>query len=108
MILPDGPPEVLCDAPNPKAGVWGKRSMILFAPKALGPLYVVPASGGRPTAITQLDEAREEVVHLAPAFLPGGEHFVYFARSRKMTLRDAVYLVAVDKVARACQERGWV
>ena len=30
------------------------------------------------------------------------------ALSRKMSLRDAVYLVAVDKVAQACQERGWV
>jgi hypothetical protein len=29
------------------------------------------------------------------------------ALSRKISLRDAVYLVAVDKVARACQERGW-
>jgi glutamate dehydrogenase len=31
-----------------------------------------------------------------------------FANSRKMPLRDAVYLVAVDRVARACQERGWL
>lgn len=30
------------------------------------------------------------------------------ARSRKMSLRDAVYLIAVDRVARACQERGWI
>jgi glutamate dehydrogenase len=31
-----------------------------------------------------------------------------FANSRKALLRDAVYLIAVDRVARACQERGWV
>jgi glutamate dehydrogenase len=31
-----------------------------------------------------------------------------FAQSRKVPLRDAVYLVAVDRVVRACQERGWV
>jgi glutamate dehydrogenase/leucine dehydrogenase len=31
-----------------------------------------------------------------------------FAQSRKLPLRDAVYLVAVDRVVRACQERGWV
>ena len=30
------------------------------------------------------------------------------AQSRKMALRDAAYLVAIDRVARACQERGWV
>ncbi|MBN1148655.1 MAG: Glu/Leu/Phe/Val dehydrogenase [Anaerolineales bacterium] len=31
-----------------------------------------------------------------------------FARSRKLPLRDAAYIVAVDRVVRACQERGWV
>jgi glutamate dehydrogenase len=31
-----------------------------------------------------------------------------FAVDRKIPLRDAVYLVAVDRVAIACQERGWV
>jgi glutamate dehydrogenase len=31
-----------------------------------------------------------------------------FAITRNVPLRDAVYLVAVDRVARACQERGWI
>ena len=43
-------------------------------------------------------------VHLTSIYMDHSN----FARSRKMTLRDAVYLVAVDRVARACQERGWV
>ena len=30
------------------------------------------------------------------------------AQSRKMSFRDAAYLVAIDRVARACQERGWI
>jgi glutamate dehydrogenase (NAD(P)+) len=30
------------------------------------------------------------------------------AQSRKMALREAAYLVAIDRVARACQERGWI
>ena len=30
------------------------------------------------------------------------------AQSRKIALRDAAYLVAIDRVARACQERGWI
>ena len=30
------------------------------------------------------------------------------ANARKAPLRDAVYLVAVDRVVRACQERGWI
>jgi len=30
------------------------------------------------------------------------------AQKRKLALREAAYLVAVDRVARACQERGWI
>jgi glutamate dehydrogenase len=31
-----------------------------------------------------------------------------FAESHNIPLRDAVYLIAVDRVSQACQERGWV
>ena len=31
-----------------------------------------------------------------------------FARQRKNSLRDAAHLIAIDRAARACQERGWV
>jgi glutamate dehydrogenase (NAD(P)+) len=31
-----------------------------------------------------------------------------FARKENLTLRDAAYVMAVERVARACQERGWV
>ena len=30
------------------------------------------------------------------------------AQSRHMALRDVAYLVAIERVARACQERGWI
>jgi glutamate dehydrogenase (NAD(P)+) len=43
-------------------------------------------------------------VHLSSIYIDLGN----FANSRKVPLRDAVYLVAVDRVARACQQRGWV
>jgi glutamate dehydrogenase len=31
-----------------------------------------------------------------------------YARSNNLPIRDAAYMVAVDRVARACQERGWI
>lgn len=30
------------------------------------------------------------------------------ARTRNLSLRDAAYVIAVDRVARACKDRGWV
>ena len=42
-------------------------------------------------------------VHMTSAFLSLNE----FAMKKKVTLREAAYLVAVDRVAQACRERGW-
>ena len=30
------------------------------------------------------------------------------ATSRKLTMRDAAYVIAVSRVAKACRDRGWV
>jgi glutamate dehydrogenase (NAD(P)+) len=30
------------------------------------------------------------------------------ARKRKLYMRDAAYIIAIDRVARACRDRGWV
>ena len=31
-----------------------------------------------------------------------------FARRNKLYIRDAAYMIAVDRVAQACSSRGWV
>jgi glutamate dehydrogenase (NAD(P)+) len=43
-------------------------------------------------------------VHITSAYYDVDE----FSRSRKVSLRDAAFLIAVERTARACQERGWV
>jgi glutamate dehydrogenase (NAD(P)+) len=30
------------------------------------------------------------------------------ARKRELGMRDAAYLIAVERVAQACRDRGWV
>jgi glutamate dehydrogenase (NAD(P)+) len=30
------------------------------------------------------------------------------ARKRGFSMRDAAYVIAVDRVAKACRDRGWV
>jgi glutamate dehydrogenase (NAD(P)+) len=42
-------------------------------------------------------------VHLTSAYINVSE----ISHSHKMSLREAAYIIAVDRVARACQERGW-
>jgi len=43
-------------------------------------------------------------VQLTSAFIEVSD----FARHHKLSLRDAAHVIAVERVARACQERGWV
>jgi Tol biopolymer transport system component len=57
--------------------------VILFCPRPLGPLYQISAAGGTPSPVTSLDEARAEVAHGFPQFLPGGRQFLYLAASSR-------------------------
>lgn len=43
-------------------------------------------------------------VHLSSTYIDLND----FVNHRQVPLRDAAYLVAVDRVVRACQERGWI
>ncbi len=43
-------------------------------------------------------------VHMTSAFINASE----FARKNALRMRSATSVIAVDRVARACQERGWV
>jgi glutamate dehydrogenase len=43
-------------------------------------------------------------VKMTSAFVAVSE----LARKRKLSMRDAAYVIAVDRVARACHDRGWV
>jgi len=53
--------------------------------------------------------SREEVlakldVKMTAAFIAVSD----LSRSRKLSMRDAAYVIAVDRVARACRDRGWL
>jgi glutamate dehydrogenase (NAD(P)+) len=43
-------------------------------------------------------------VKMTNAFLSVSE----LARKRNLYMRDAAYVIAIDRVAHACRERGWV
>src|SRR6185295_2865544 len=90
-----GPVQVLCDAASPRGGTWNQDGVIVFSPGFQDGLYRVPAAGGRPTPVTRLDPARQELSHRWPEFLPDGRHFLYLVRS---TQRDqtGAYVGSID------------
>jgi Tol biopolymer transport system component len=75
---------------GPWSGSWNRDDVIIFG-RITSPLFRVPAAGGTPAPLTELDVARREAAHFAPWFLPDGRHFLYAAISEDAQTRG-VYL----------------
>ncbi len=84
--------EIVADGPVARGGAWQADGTILFAPKASGPLFRVPATGGEPVAATHLDQGQND--HRAPFILPDGRHFHYYARGTPQA--RGVYVARLD------------
>ncbi|HYN07310.1 MAG TPA: protein kinase [Vicinamibacterales bacterium] len=90
-----GLPEAIADAPNGRGGAWSEDGTIIFTPNGGQPLFKVRSSGGTVTPLTTLDASRGENAHYWPAFLPGGQRFLYFARSTQVE-NSGIYLGHMD------------
>ena len=81
LAVSGGIPLPVCDAPVGRGGDWaaegGEQGMILFAPNVYAPIMVVPAAGGIPKPVTNLDTTGKGRSHRQPTFLPGGRRFLY-------------------------------
>ena len=96
VAWPGGAPVKLADAPFALGGAWNRAGVILFAPDiVLAGLRRVSAGGGRTEPATVLDVSRGDNIHSWPAFLPDGDHFLYFVRSTNDE-RRGVYLGRID------------
>ena len=73
--------QTLCDAARGRGGAWSADGVILFTPATASTLFQIPASGGTPKPVTQLDKSHGENSHRWPKFLPDGKHFLFFLRS---------------------------
>lgn len=93
-----GPPQTLCDATDNFGGTWNADDVIVFAASP-GPLFRVSAAGGVFTPLTELDKARQEIVHRHPYFLPDGKHFLYVAISSKNE-NSGIYVGSLDSKER--------
>jgi len=90
-----GGPVSVCDAPNSRGGSWASDGTIIFAPDFRTPIYRVPASGGAPVQVTQMDEAKH-TSHRWPFFLPDGKHFLYLAINHQAPQNNGIYFASVD------------
>jgi Tol biopolymer transport system component len=96
-----GPAQVVCNLPavDYSGGTWNAEGVILLGRARAGPLLRVPAAGGEPTPLTELDASRKETRHAYPHFLPDGRHFLYVAQSSGPSERVA-YVGTLDSKER--------
>ncbi len=74
-----GPPLTICQMDgNLRGATWGADDTIVFATQATGSgLWIVPAAGGEPEALTRPNVERGELGHQWPEILPGGEAVLF-------------------------------
>jgi Tol biopolymer transport system component len=97
MEIGGGTLRTLCDASNPRGGAWGSEGIITYTPTTRDAIYAVPASGGIPKAITQIDP-KLHTTHRWPFFLPDGKHFLYLAANhiRPQSDETGIYVTSID------------
>jgi Tol biopolymer transport system component len=81
-----GSPLVIYDVDG-LGGTWGSGGDILFTGPS-GPVFRLPATGGKATPVTRLDTKLRETAHRYPFFLPDGRHFLYTALNLAGNSRD--------------------
>jgi hypothetical protein len=90
-----GLPQAIADIEAGRGGCWSDSGRILFTPVGGGSVSSVAATGGVVTPVTKLNAARDENANYWPTCLPGGKHFLYFARSKRAEF-NGVYFAHVD------------
>jgi serine/threonine protein kinase len=73
-----GTSRIICSVPAGSGGTWNHQGTIVFASNIFGPLLKVSASGGTPEPATKITASVGNQAHRWPAFLPDGNHFLYF------------------------------
>lgn len=96
-----GPSQTIADASaggGGRGGTWNRSGIIVFTPGTGEALYRVPAAGGTPIAVTELDTKLGETSHRFPEFLSDGERFLYFAEARAIPGASNDYAIKVGSL----------
>ncbi|HSN68158.1 MAG TPA: protein kinase, partial [Thermoanaerobaculia bacterium] len=89
-------PRTIADAPDGRGGAWAPDGSILFTPYTQAPIMRVPANGGTPVAVTQLEPPY--TTHRWPSIHPDGKHFLYLAALHSMpeSPETAIFMATLD------------
>ena len=97
--VPEGVAETIVEGiVGPRGASWGLDGTILYTPNSNASIWRVPAAGGTPQQITQLDTALVDGSHRFPVWLPDGEHFLFTIwsnNSRALAENGGIYVASV-------------
>jgi Tol biopolymer transport system component len=92
---------------NPRGAAWLPDGTIVFGPSQTSGLVRVPARGGRPAPLTELDAARNERSHRWPQVLPDGRSVLFTVDYEESTFDDAdLAVVSLETGERSTVLRG--
>jgi len=83
----------ICEVGSPRGGAWSRSGVILFGSDTV--LHQVPAAGGTPVHVTELDRTRHQRVHGWPRFLPDGRQFL-FVNLNTEPAQSAIFQASLD------------
>ena len=88
-----GAVQTIAELKSYSGGCWLNDDVIVIATGA--GIVRIPASGGPPVEVTQLNAGRGETFHATPVSLPDGRHFLYLRGSKDPKIAG-VYVGRVD------------
>ena len=97
--LPNGPVQVLADAPAGRGGTWNKDGVILFTPtgRLQSQILRISANGGTPALQVGRDPGLGGGSQRWPQFLPDGKHFLFLsAMVASFGRNDGLYVGSLD------------
>ena len=95
-----GVPQSLASAPMARGGSWGTKDVIIYAPDVGGMLWRVNADGTGNANLSQPYYDRDlDASHRFPAFLPDGEHFVFWAGNFNQLPDDKVTGIYISSLS---------
>jgi len=107
VSISGGTPLTLCSAPNDRGGTWSIDDVIVFAPTTTSGLLRVPAAGGDPEALTELDEAARERTHRWPYFQRDGKHLIFTSQQIGVDFDSAkIEMLSLDSMTRTVLQHG--
>jgi serine/threonine protein kinase/Tol biopolymer transport system component len=89
VSLAGGASSLIATGAAPRGASWGENGTIVYSSFESGALMRVSVSGGTPTPLTTVDEAKGERTHRWPSFLPGGRQLLFNANAGNLSYDDA-------------------